>query len=277
MSFEVDDGSMPNTAKGQATSSAASAIEFLKGFLERNFLLQEITTVRCRDVEFFCCREKNATSRLIRLVFLLQRRVGKQRDVSFTMAEPMQIFMPVEASLMHVSIHKQILENHGYDKPVLFFKEHPGIAYEMCMRLEKNLAIACAILRQSMDDMAKHTEEKIQSHKCSMEAKDCALKAKDEVIESKSATMDLMMKRLQDEHKTLVASHASVIQAKDECMQSTKEKYEVEHRGMFGGNDPRYNNHLLLASHICSRGSFSKHFRAKYAKGYSRTATSVIC
>ena len=91
--------------------------------------------------------------------------------------------MPVEASLMHVSIKKHILEIHGYDNPILFFKEQPGVAYQICMGLENQLAISNAVLRQNMDDMAKHMEEINQAHKIVMESKECALKAKDEVIE----------------------------------------------------------------------------------------------
>ena len=97
---------------------------------------------------------------------------------------------------MHMPIQMQIKELHGYDQPLQFFREHPGIAYEMCMRTEEKLTMAYIILSKGMDDMAKHTEELIKSHKQAMEAKDCVIQGKDDLIGAKIEKYDAEQREL---------------------------------------------------------------------------------
>jgi uncharacterized protein YigA (DUF484 family) len=104
--------------------------------------------------------------------------------------QPMTLFRAGEVSLMHMPIHKQIQESYGYDQPILFFKEHPSLAYEICMRMEEKLTISYVILRQSMDSMTQHAEVLTKNYKENMALKDSVLQARDECINAKNECLE---------------------------------------------------------------------------------------
>ena len=60
-----------------------------------------------------------------------------------------------EAAVTHMQIANQIREIHGYDSALVFFKENPGIAYEMCMRVEEKLTTAYMILHCSTANLER--------------------------------------------------------------------------------------------------------------------------
>ncbi len=73
----------------------------------------------------------------------------------FKMLEPLTLFRFGDLSLKHTPIRKHIQEIHGYEDPLLFFKEHPATAYEICMRTEEKLIAAHFIGRY---DQERRTE-----------------------------------------------------------------------------------------------------------------------
>jgi chromosome segregation ATPase len=165
---------------------------------------------------------------------------------------------------MHMPIQKQIQDIYGYHQPILFFKEHPNIAYEMCMRTEEKLTMAYVILRQSMDSMTKHAEDmnnnyksQLESKDCALQAKDCALQAKDCALQAKDTALQARDGTLQAKDDALQAKDA-VIKTKDECMEKLRDKYDAE-QSELKSQLARANNEILKLAHSLSvRGMIEK-------------------
>lgn len=139
-------------------------------------------------------------------------------------------------SLMHRSIEKQIQETHGYERPLEFFKQHPGTAFEICMRTEEKLTTAYAILHLSMAELNKTIEMKNEFIKQLKDSHASLIQLKDERYD----TLD------------------RVIELKDECTKNYKDKCDAEQRelkSMLG----RANMEVLkLAHNLSVRGMLEK-------------------
>ena len=144
-------------------------------------------------------------------------------------------------------MHNQIREIHGYDQPIMFFREHPDIAYEIAMRTEERLTRAYTALRQRMHDMTRYTEGMTKKHRS-------AIEDKISLIEEKSTAI----KRLESERDVLTANHNRLLQAKDQYMELFQEKHNAESRELKSALARANNEILKLAQSLSVRGMLER-------------------
>jgi hypothetical protein len=135
----------------------------------------------------------------------------------------MTLFRAGEASLMHMPIQKQIQETHGYDQPILFFKDHPSVAYEICMRTEEKLTMAYVIVGESMESMTQHVEAMKKNYKTLLESKDCALQAKEDALQAKDAVIKIKEDALRRKDECIEQLNAELCELKSQLARANNE------------------------------------------------------
>jgi hypothetical protein len=175
-----------------------------------------------------------------------------------------ELFGSDEFSVQHMPLENYIRDSNGFSGGgLLFFREQPASAYEICIRTEEKMGNAFAMCKQAILDA-----EKV------IKGKDEVIKMKDEVIQdlhrmlemdtSTSSSLmvikvkDAVIKAKDEVIQEVIKGKDEVIKAKNEVIQALKEKSSAEHQDLSGQLARSNTENLMLAHSLSVRGMIEK-------------------
>jgi hypothetical protein len=155
----------------------------------------------------------------------------------------LELFRSGEFSIKHTPLENYIRDSYGFSGGgLLFFRERPDAAYEICIRTEEKMGNAFAMCKRAILD-AERLSNCTNCKDTIIEGRDEVIKVKDEVIKWK------------DE---VIKGKDEVIKGKDEVIQALKEKSSAEHQELSGKLARCNTENLKLAHSLSVRGMIEK-------------------